>query len=178
MIKILLSLLLIGNMTLASDDHHDENHSHDKKNTQKNSDEHNAENKHTDDEHDDDHHDETASTSSVSKGILKADEHEGFQISNEAEKNFEIKKIKLNSNNTASIPKTAILTTGEEKNIYRYRQQNYKRIDFKVIQNKNSILVIQSNELSPGDEIVIEGIGYLRITEIAAFGGAPEGHSH
>lgn len=103
---------------------------------------------------------------------------EDFQISTQAEKNFEIKRQSVGSNPLQEVPKSALVTTGTEVNLYRYRNNHYKRIDFEIVRKTEKILLIKSKDLKAGDEIVIHGTGLLRIAEIAAFGGAPEGHSH
>lgn len=112
------------------------------------------------------------------KGILSANPAEGVQLSPEAEKNFEIQKMKVSNPNNFEIPKTAIVTAGLEVNLYRYRGGFYKRIDFETLNRSGNKISIRSKELKEGDEIAITGLGFLRIVEIAAFDGAPEGHSH
>lgn len=112
------------------------------------------------------------------KGIVSASEEEGFQISPEAEKNFEIKRFKVPASAQFEIPKSAVVTAGTEVNLYRYRDSHYKRVDFVFVSKADKSVVVKSKDLKPGDEIVVLGTGLLRIAEIAAFGGAPEGHSH
>jgi hypothetical protein len=112
------------------------------------------------------------------KGILSADEHEGFKLSPEAIKSFELQHQKLNGPSPWKLPRTALLLAGEERNIYRVREGNYKRIDFKVLKDAPDSMTIESSDLKTGDEVVIKGLGFLRIAELSAFGGAPEGHSH
>ncbi len=111
------------------------------------------------------------------KGILEASESEGIKLSPEAEKNFQISRIKV-FDKVMKVPKQAVLKALAERNIYRFRSGFYKRIDFVEINRTTNEITIQSKNLKPGDEIVIQGLGYLRTAEIAAFGGAPEGHSH
>ncbi len=112
------------------------------------------------------------------KGILAASEEQGIKLSPEAEKNFEIAKLKIATQANFEIPKTAIVTAGIEVNLYRYREGFYKRIDFELVSRTATGVVVHSKELKIGDEIAVTGLGFLRIAEIAAFGGAPEGHSH
>ncbi len=112
------------------------------------------------------------------KGILEANETSGFKLSPEAEKNFGIQKIKVGNATLVEIPKEAILTAVSEVNIYRVREGFYKRIDFIKMKDANNLISVKSKDLKSGDEIVIRGLGFLRIAELAAFGGAPEGHSH
>lgn len=143
---------------------------------------------HDHDEHEDekehDHkHGEENSQVGPNKGILAADKEQGFKLSPEAEKNFEIKKIKITNSSQVEITRDMIVTTGIEENIYRFRDGFYKRIDFvtiKRVQSKTTSekIIIRAKDLKDGDEIVTAGLGFLRVTEIAAYGGAPEGHSH
>lgn len=129
-------------------------------------------------EHKDHAHDEDQHEHHDDHGKKEVHNEEDFQISPQAEKNFEIKRIKVVDLKAQSVPKAAIVTTGTEVNLYRYRKARYKRIDFETLRKSGSTLIIKSKDLAIGDEIVIQGMGLLRIAEIAAFGGAPEGHSH
>ncbi len=146
---------------------------------------HEAEHKHSDKEAEDHGHgDEHANSEEENpqvgpnKGILAASEEEGIKLSPEAEKNFEIQKFKITAASSFEIPKDAIVTAGLEVNLYRYRAGFYKRIDFDQLSRSGNKISIRSKDLKSGDEIAITGLGFLRIAEIAAFGGAPEGHSH
>lgn len=112
------------------------------------------------------------------KGILEFNESLGFKLSPEAEKNFKIQKTKVTSAGTIEVSKEAILTAVSEVNIFRYRDGYYKRIDFVTISQLNNKVLVKSKDLKPNDEVVVRGLGFLRIAELAAFGGAPEGHSH
>jgi hypothetical protein len=70
------------------------------------------------------------------------------------------------------------VTSGVEINIYRYRDGFYKRIDFVKLSTNEGYVKISSKGLVKGDFIVTRGLGFILVAEIAAFGGAPEGHSH
>ena len=160
---------------------HEEHGTHEEKKGE----DHEAEHKHSDEEpkdhgHGDEHaHGEEENPQvGPNKGILAASEDEGIKLSPEAEKNFEIKKLKVTNGVTFEIPKDAVVTAGLEVNLYRYRAGFYKRIDFDQLSRSGNKISIRSKDLKSGDEIAISGLGFLRIAEIAAFGGAPEGHSH
>ena len=111
------------------------------------------------------------------KGILAARADRGIQLSPEAEKHFGIKKLKV-SGSRAEVPKSAIVRAGLEVNVFRFRDGFYKRVDFIQLKKSESSIALQSGDLKAGDEIALTGLGFLRTAEIAAFGGAPEGHSH
>jgi hypothetical protein len=143
------------------DDHHREN---EKNNKDKSHDEHGE-------------HSEENPQVGKDKGILEASENEGIKLSPEAEENFQISRIKI-TDKLIKLPMRAVVTTLSERNIFRYRSGFYKRIDFVEISRNFEDVTIRSDDLKPGDELVTQGLGFLRTAEIAAFGGAPEGHSH
>lgn len=158
---------------LHKDDHADEKKDHDDHGDEK------GEHAKHEDEHEEgeEGHEEGNNQVGPTKGILEAEKGKGFKLSPEAEKNFEIQRIKVGAGQIL-VPKNAIVTSGEEINIFRLRGGFYSRIDFKEISKSGSSITIKSKDLMVGDEIVIKGIGFLRMTEIAAFDGAPAGHSH
>lgn len=123
-------------------------------------------------------HEEENSKIGPDKGILESHEESGFKLSPEALKNFEIKTQKLSSQGPWELPLSARLLSQEEINLFRVREGFFKRIDFSLLSKTQSVMKITSSELKEGDEVVVNGIGFLRIAEITAFGGAPEGHSH
>lgn len=131
-------------------------------------------------EHEEGEHGEEEGASNVGpdKGIIEASAENGIRLSPEALKNFDIRTLKLTGSGPWSIPTSARLLAGEEVNIYRVRDGAFKRIDFNITKKTPDNMTINSADLKSGDEIVISGIGFLRIAELAAFGGAPEGHSH
>lgn len=129
---------------------------------------------HDDHGHDEEHEEhEENSQVGEGKGILEASEDDGIKLSPQAEKNFEIQKV-----TGTIIAKSAIVKVGEEINLYRYRDGFYKRIDFQIIKKDGNQIHIKSPDLKPSDQIVVQGMGFIRVSEIAAFGGAVTGHSH
>lgn len=155
--------------TKEHSDEHKEGEDHD------DHDSHGKEAEHKDD-HGGDEHEESAQVG-PNKGILEADEETGFKLSPEATKNFNL-KFQSYSGGPLSLSMNSILQTTNEKNIYRMRDGRIKRIDISVISKSKSELTFTSSDLKSGDQIVVSGLGFLRMAELAAFGGAPEGHSH
>lgn len=130
-----------------------------------------------DEDHSDEHSEENSSVG-ADKGITAFDEHDGFKLSAEAVKNFDLKSLLLKGAGPWEVPNSATLYSGEEINIYRLRDGFYKRIDFVVVTKGASQMKIKSEDLKADDHVVVQGIGFLRTAEIVASGGAPEGHSH
>lgn len=111
------------------------------------------------------------------KGVTSFDEVKGFTLSNEAIKNFSIKTEALEGNGPWVIPATALLLTGEEKNIYRLRDGYFKRIDIEVVEKVASKILFKSLEVKSGDSLVVQGVDFIRTAEVDATSGE-SGHSH
>lgn len=136
--------------------------------------------KHDEHEHHDEAEEDHESNPSVGseKGIIAASKENGFKLSPEAIKNFEIQTLKLSGAGPWKVPLSARLLSGEEVNLYRVRDGFIKRIDFTIAKKASDPMTISSPELRAGDEVVVKGIGFLRVADLAAFGGMAHGHSH
>lgn len=102
---------------------------------------------------------------------------DGFSLSEKSIKTFDLKFIKYTGPNTF-IPQTAIYKGLNEVNLYRKRNGLFKRIDFKALKNDKNSICVSSNDLIQGDQVVVSGVGFLRMAEIAASGGLSDSHSH
>ena len=155
MLKILFFSLCISVFNVQADDH---GHAHEKEG------EHKGEHK---DEHAGEHKEEGH------------DDHaaDGFKLADNVVKNFGLKMIDYKGP-AMTLPSEAIFRGLSEVNIYRLRLGHYKRIDFKTLEKTKTSIKLSSSDLAAGDKIVIDGIGFLRIAEIAASGGISDYHSH
>ena len=153
-----------------SDENHEHGHDHDEDGGGKGD--------HAEDHEHGEGEEEESPSVGPDKGIVEASEDRGIKLSPEALKNFELKMTKLSGSSPWKLPLSARLLAGEEVNLYRHRDGFFKRIDFTAVASTSSEVTVRSSELNSGDEIVIGGIGFLRIAELAAFGGVAHGHSH
>lgn len=128
--------------------------------------------------HDHEEGEEEGGSVGPEKGITEFNERQGFKLSAEALKNFDLKFTKLRGDGPWVLPKSAVVHSGEETNLFRKRNDFFKRIDFQMIKNSGNELTVDSDDLREGDEVVIAGLGFLRIAELAATGGVAHGHSH
>lgn len=137
-----------------------EEHGHEKEHKDEHQDKH--QDKHQDEHHKDEHDEKTI---------------DGFKLSATAAKNFELTYVDYKLPAIA-LPATAIFKGLSEVNLYRLRNGLYKRIDFKTVEKSRDTIKVNSPDLLVGDKIVVTGIGFLRIAEIAASGGLSDSHSH
>lgn len=170
LLALTLTFLVYG-MSYASDNH---NHGDDKKNQK--AEKHAEGEGHNHEEGEEE--EEEAGSVGPDKGITEFSERSGFKLSPEALKNFDLKFLKLNGDGPWLLPKSAVVHSGEETNLFRKRKDFFKRIDFQTLKNSGNQLTIDSDDLREGDEVVLVGLGFLRIAELAATGGVAHGHSH
>lgn len=132
------------------------------------------------DGHDHDEGEEEGEKGSVGpdKGITEFSELAGFKLSPEALKNFDLKYQNLTGDGPWVLPKSALVHSGEEVNVFRRRAGFFKRVDIQTLKQTPQDLTLDSDDLRQGDEIVVSGTGFLRIAELAASGGVSHGHSH
>lgn len=112
----------------------------------------------------------------ANRGILSVNDKDGFKLADSAIKTFGLKLMPVGSLSNVRIPMSAIYYGLQETNVYRARSGFFKRIDFKILQKSSDTLVISSNDLASGDQLVIGGVAFLRIAELQAYGGVADEH--
>ena len=161
MLKIIISFLFLFSVNTWAESGHDD-HRKEEKYEEKHEEKH-------EENHDDNDHEEHAEH--------KEEVLDGFRLNVASTKTFEITFLKYSSQKI-TVPESAIYKGLNEVNVYRFREGLYKRIDFKTISKTKSDYIISSVDLSAGDQVVVSGVGFLRIAEIAASGGLSDSHSH
>ena len=109
------------------------------------------------------------------KGVTELSKDRSFKLSAEAMKRLQITTINVEGSAIA-LPKNAIARNLSHSNVFRIRNGWIKGIEFQTVSKTESTFTIQSKELTKGDAIVKEGVGYLRI--IASQLGEEEKDEH
>lgn len=111
------------------------------------------------------------------KGVTEVAKDKSFKLAPEAIKRLEITWAPINET-AIRIPKTAIANALSESNVFRFRDGWIKSVHFKVL-TKGDQVTIQSPEIQKGDQIVLTGVGYLRIiaSQLGETEEEEEGHS-
>lgn len=189
-IKIItMTILLISNLAIAEGDHdHSSHQGHDHSKQEEKHDDHDDHKGHEHSKHDDhddhskhsDHkgHDHGASKAiGKGKAIEVVDEKKGFKLSKEA-----IKTLKLRLQNVDGdefeISKTTLVSSKSIKGVYRFRAGFFKLLNAKILKETKSGYKVKVAGVEFGDQIVINGVGLLRVTDVYSTDKSEYGHSH
>ena len=183
-IKIItMTILLISNLVFAEGDHDHSSHKrHDHSKQEEKHDDHDDHKGHDHSKHDDhdDHkgHDHGASKAiGKGKAIEVVDEKKGFKLSKEA-----IKTLKLRLQNVDGdefeISKTTLVSSKSIKGVYRFRAGFFKLLNAKILKETKSGYKVKVAGVEFGDQIVINGVGLLRVTDVYSTDESEYGHSH
>lgn len=111
-------------------------------------------------------------------GSHHEDEAKDFAISIEAAKHFALQFLKVESGSKMNLPRAAVVSIKNEQFLYRSRNGKFTRVHFIAISENQNSLIASSEEVKTGDQIVVAGVNYLRLAELALTSDEPEGHSH
>lgn len=106
------------------------------------------------------------------KAILEVSQADGIRISDKAIKTLEIVTNSLSPGSESfSIPPSAIIHSLDKVGVYRLRNGWFKFIEVKMLERSSKRTTVYSSELHSSDQVVIQGVALLRVTEMDAFGG-------
>lgn len=162
----------------SKEEHGDHGHQHSDEEQSDKKDGHAEEDSHSHNEAEKGHEEEGESKNvGPNKGIISYDEHDGFVLSPEAFKNFKVEYLTLQNAAPWSLPKAALVTTQEDRSVYRNRDGKLLRVDVSVVSKTKEHAQIKSDDLRPGDQIVVRGAEFLRVAELDVTSGE-SGHHH
>lgn len=111
------------------------------------------------------------------KAIEEVDEKKGFKLSKEAIKTL---KLKLDTVNGSSfkISKKTLVASKNTKGVYRFRAGYFKLLPAKIKKELPDGYMVEVSGVDFGDQIVIDGVGLLRVTDVYSTDKSEYGHSH
>ncbi|MEX0799177.1 MAG: hypothetical protein WD025_07015 [Bacteriovoracaceae bacterium] len=111
------------------------------------------------------------------KAIVEVDEEKGFVLSREARETIGVRLTPVN-NNVFTIPKEALVVSQDKVGVYRQRSSFFKMIPVVVIKEEKDSYTVKVGELRAGDQVAIEGVGILRVSDIYSTDKSEYGHAH
>jgi hypothetical protein len=191
--KYILGLLIVSSFTfnqvvLAENhdkkkpDHHEKEKHHDEKegHSEDGHDDH-AEHSDHDDHAEHSDHDEHGhgGGKAIGKGkaITDVSEENGFKLSVEAISRL---KLKLQTIDTDEfiIKKSTLVTSKGIKGLYRFRDGYFKFLNVKLNKQINKKYLVKVKGIEFGDQVVIRGVGLLRVADIFSTDKSEYGHAH
>ncbi len=165
-----------------ADDHQHEQDEHSSK--EEDSHQHKESKGHSEEEKDEHGHghgaeeEESAARAGPNFAITEANRKDGLKLSDKAIKTLELQYWSITSTQTHEIPSKAMVYFKDEAGVYRLRNGWFKLVETKPIRKSDTKVTLSTPELQAGDQIVINGVGLLRIAELEAWGGSGDGHGH
>ena len=105
----------------------------------------------------------------VGKAVVAASEKEGIKLSDKAIKNFSLEFQNVNGISQVLVPVTALVRFQDFTAIYRERDGWFRLVEIEPHIKGNSAQ-FTSKEIKPGDRIVMQNAGLIRVVELDVFG--------
>lgn len=102
--------------------------------------------------------------------VLEANLKDGFRLSDKAKKVIGLVAKPLGSK-PHMIPPSALVNYGDRVGVYRLRNGWFKLIEIQNSDAPQASVATSSTELNDDDQIAVEGVALLRVSEMDAFGG-------
>ncbi|MCR9206349.1 MAG: hypothetical protein NXH75_17340, partial [Halobacteriovoraceae bacterium] len=111
------------------------------------------------------------------KAIEAVDEVKGLKLSKEAIKTLKL-KLKTVDGDEFSIEKTTLVASKGVKGLYRFRGGFFKFLPVKLKKEVKGKYLVKVKGVDFGDQIVTNGVGLLRVTDVYSTDKSEYGHSH
>jgi len=102
--------------------------------------------------------------------VVEANLKDGFRLAEKAKKVIGL-AVKLLGSSPYKIPQSAIVYYGDRIGVYRLRDGWFKLVEIQKVLELNSETTISSSDLKTSDQIAVEGVALLRVSDMDAFGG-------
>ena len=151
---------------------HDEHEKDDKHKSHKDKDD-----KHNHGSHDD--HGDEGGGKAIGKGkaIEEVDEVKGFRLSKEAIKTLKLKLTTVDGS-SFKVEKNTLITSKDKKGVYRFRANFFKFLTARIIKEQSDGYMIEVEGVEFGDQIVVDGVGLLRVADVYSTDESEYGHAH
>lgn len=137
--------------------------------------------------HGDEHgHGEGESKFGPGKAILAVEEDgERFQLSAESIQflNIQFAGVETLEDKKAKsilfkVPKASVAYFQAETALYKRKGEWIEEVPIEIIKKETASVLVRAKTLSPGDQIAVSGVNFLRTAQLEASGQGGEGHAH
>lgn len=103
------------------------------------------------------------------KAVTEASQDHGFKLSPKAIASMGLGSLKVGSGNVIAVPSSSLVKFQDFNAVYRKRADWYRMIEVEPSFSGRSAL-IPAKDFQPGDEIVTENVGLLRVVDLDLWG--------
>lgn len=104
------------------------------------------------------------------KAVYETSAEQGMKISDIGLRNIEVTLGKVPGSSSFNIPLTGLVYFQDNIGVYRLREGWFKLVKIKLKSKNADHALIESEDLSVGDQFAIHGADLLRVAELDAFG--------
>ena len=102
------------------------------------------------------------------KAVVAANEKEGFKLSEKAQKSLKLAFAQVN-HQTITVPSSSLVKFQDFLGVYRLRDGWFRLVEVEpTIRGDQAIF--SSKDLIPGDQMIVQNSGLLRVVELDIFG--------
>ncbi|MEK2690301.1 hypothetical protein [Bdellovibrio sp. GT3] len=112
------------------------------------------------------------------KAIEQFDAEQGFKMSEKAMKSLGVSFQSLAGKGPWQISKSALIQIKQSKAVYRRYDGWISMVLVNVVSESKDALVIKAIDLEPGDEIAVQGVSFLRMTDSDLNAGTVDSCAH
>ncbi|MBX9767228.1 MAG: hypothetical protein K2X47_08155 [Bdellovibrionales bacterium] len=102
--------------------------------------------------------------------VLEATLDDGFRLAEKAKKVIGVVTRPIGTKPYV-IPRMALVFYGDRVGVYRLRQNWFKLVEVQTVSKTSDSVSVSSPDLKVDDQVAIEGVALLRVSELDAFGG-------
>lgn len=128
--------------------------------------------------HEEEEKEEGSSRVGPGKAITEASRKKGFKLSEKAVQALRIQLATVQSSRTHRLPFKASVHFQNDSGIYRFREGWFTLVKAELQRVSPTEILVRTDEVRPGDQVVIDGVPLLRVAELEAWGGSGDGHGH
>ncbi|OYZ23535.1 MAG: hypothetical protein B7Y39_04305 [Bdellovibrio sp. 28-41-41] len=102
--------------------------------------------------------------------VQEANLKDGFRLTDKAKEAIGVKTKALGPK-PFKLSANSLVHYSDKVGVYRLRQGWFKLIEVKKTNQDNGSVLISSSDLKESDDVAVEGVALLRVSEMDAFGG-------
>ncbi|WP_413577716.1 hypothetical protein ACLVWU_04655 [Bdellovibrio sp. HCB290] len=112
------------------------------------------------------------------KAVEQFDPEQGFKLSSKAMKSMGVKFQALSGKGPWKVPKSSLMTLKQSDAVYRLYDGWISMVLVKVVSADKDTVMVKAEDLETGDQVAVEGVTFLRMTDSDLNAGTVDSCAH